>query len=93
MDFQADLPIGQPFVDLGPIFGYSRGLARCCAWGLGVLTRTYSDGCFGQGLAGCIGTGHRLRDQEIWPGTARVPMGTDSRSFSPEQICLAVGRF
>lgn len=28
------------FVDLGPIFQYSKVLARCCAWGLGVLTRT-----------------------------------------------------
>ena len=29
------------FVDLGLIFQYSRILARCCAWGLSVFTRTH----------------------------------------------------
>jgi hypothetical protein len=28
------------FIDLGPVLQYSKVLARCCAWGLGVLTRT-----------------------------------------------------
>jgi hypothetical protein len=33
-------PLDPSFVDLAPIFQYSRVLARCCAWGQGVLTRT-----------------------------------------------------
>ena len=30
----------QLFVDSDPQFGYSEDLARCCAWGLCVFTRT-----------------------------------------------------
>ena len=54
------------FVDLGLIFEYSRGLARCCACGLGVFIRTLFDGVSGQVLAapmeqatGCGTTGER----------------------------------
>jgi hypothetical protein len=53
------------FVDLGPIFQYSKVLARCCAWGLGVLTRTNSEGCPGKCLRGFSGAGHRLRDSGV----------------------------
>ena len=34
-------PKAGSFVDLGLIFQYSRILARCCAWGLSVFTRTH----------------------------------------------------
>ena len=50
------------FVDVGAIFQYSKVLARCCAWGLGVLTRTYLKESPARFLAGSSGAGHRLRD-------------------------------
>ena len=80
------------FVDLGPIFQYSKVLARCCAWGLGVLTRTDLREAL-EGFGGLRGTGHRLRDPENVVRRSQGPRGANSRSFSPEQICLAVGRF
>src|ERR1700677_4774724 len=55
---------GRSFVDLGLIFEYSGGLARCCAWGLGVLTRTVSDGGSGRFWRASNGTGHRLQDRQ-----------------------------
>ena len=85
------------FVDLGPNFQYSKNLARCCAWGLGVLTRTYLKEAPARFWRASDGTGDRLRDQtagtgERGPAQPGFRLEPNSRSFSPEQICLAVGR-
>jgi hypothetical protein len=55
----ADSPRPFPlFVDSEPHLQYSGDLARCCAWGLCVHTRTRLVGA----LEGLAGTGHRLLD-------------------------------
>jgi hypothetical protein len=50
----------QVFVDSCGGFGYSESLARCCAWGLCVFTRTRLD----DALKGSAGTGHRRLDAD-----------------------------
>jgi hypothetical protein len=78
------------FVDSQPRFGYSGDLARCCAWGLCVATRTgWTMPLLGVGwsrpsAAGCAEAGADPAEPE--------PLEGQPRQFSPEQDCLDVGR-
>jgi len=80
----ANLWICLAFVDSEAGFGYSGVLARCCAWGLCVLTRTRLVNPFERGFTG---TGHRLLDA----GFGRVqwsqsPSGASPRSPHPNRF-------
>jgi len=80
----AKLRLCLAFVDSEAGFGYSGVLARCCAWGLCVLTRTRLVNPFERGFTG---TGHRLLDA----GFGRVqqsqsPSGASPRSPHPNRF-------
>src|SRR5580658_2800261 len=73
------------FIDSPPKIKYSEVLARCCAWALCVLRQNPP-----------FGTGHR----GIEPDQEAVTVQTTPKSTrglplnsSPEQDCLAVGKF
>ena len=77
------------FVDSASIFQYSKDLARCCAWG---LCGCMPDPVGGFSLRGSAcnrppAAGHNRS------GRARARDRANSPQSSPEQICLAVGRF
>jgi hypothetical protein len=77
---------GEPrlFVDSAPGFGYSGDLARCCAWGLCVCTRTNWSSPDG----GSAGTGHRLLNsrQEMRIRLSQSPLRASPGNSHPNRI-------
>ena len=81
------------FIDSGPQFGYSEDLARCCAWGLCVLTRTR----LVESLAVHVNWDRLEQATGGWERAIQTPLADPGPlrgrlpQSSPEQICLAVG--